>query len=145
MKLKLWKKRAHIGKVTSTKPKTCMGPTLVKRSALCHVVSLTLFKAPILQQCLKNINIYSANLCLSNPIFCVSWLFTDLYPTASLCIFTLQEPLTNRRLTPKRALFKHRITQTLLIHSCGAERALNLSEAVFLLLDTPSPPQVGHL
>lgn len=66
----------------------------------------------------------------------------DFYPTASLCILTLQEPLTNGRLTPKRALFKHHATQTLLIHSCGAERALNLSEAVFLL---PDSLQVGHL
>lgn len=30
----------------------------------------------------------------------------------------------------KRELFKHGARQTPLVHSCGAERALNLSEAV---------------
>ncbi len=52
-------------------------------------------------------------------------------------VLTLQEPLTNGRLTPKRALFKLHATQTLAIHSCGAERALNLSEAVFFSARLP--------
>lgn len=42
----------------------------------------------------------------------------------------------------KRELFKHGARQTPLVHSCGAERALNLSEAVIL---PPDSLQVGRL
>lgn len=66
----------------------------------------------------------------------------DFYPTASLCILTPQEPLSNGRLALKRELFKHGARQTPLVHSCGAERALNLSEAVIL---PPDSLQVGRL
>lgn len=42
----------------------------------------------------------------------------------------------------KRELFKHGARQTPLVHSCGAESALNLSEAVIL---PPDSLQVGRL
>lgn len=49
---------------------------------------------------------------------------------------SLQEPLTNRWPSPKRALFKHHTTQALLVRSRRAERALNQTEAMFLLPDS---------
>lgn len=49
---------------------------------------------------------------------------------------SLQEPLTNRRLPPRRALSKQHTTQALLVPSCGAERVLNQTEAMFLLPDS---------